>query len=181
MWGSGYSAWHTKASRVITCYQFRQSGWLKLAWGDWMIWVEKEREREGWVELSWVRWGDWLRDVCVCVCDMCVCIWCVCDVCLMWCTVIWCVTATRNQTEPRPSSKAPTSKHQTQMFASPPVTATPNQNRMPGWHQTQIFASPPVTATRYPERRLHTAPATRKPAAAQRSPRAQQLLQEALW
>jgi len=50
------------------------------------------------------------------------------------------VKVTRNQTEPRPSSKAPTSKH-----------------------ETQIFASPPVTATRYPERRLHTAPAARKP------------------
>ena len=91
------------------------------------------------------------------------------------------MTATRNQTEPRPSSKAPTSKHlRLSRLPERRLHTARCQNRMPGRRHTEIVACPPVTATRYPERRLHTAPATRKPAAAQRSPRAQQLLQEAL-
>ena len=70
------------------------------------------------------------------------------------------------------------------MFASPPVTATPNdadtQHAAKTECQGDTNTNFRVSACHsYPERHLHTAPAKQKPAAAQPRPRAQQLLEKA--
>ena len=94
------------------------------------------------------------RRVCVCLHVWYVCIWCVFAMCLLWCNML------RDGANTACQSRL-SGRHQTQIFASPPVRTTANTNfRISACHG-------------YPMGRLHNQLASRRP-------RAQQLLQKAL-